>query len=279
MMEQSLFLRRIEKPIQLQSCLGKNANMNCQRVSQNMSVRVSKMWPQPVPLPGLWAGRQKSKDLLSEGAVFYLTWAEVAWIFSDASFILTTCAASLVGLGFVFCSARWEGIFIPLWAKPSLIEWGCRFVFFDFGWILRWVQPQGLQAKRAVEDCDTHYSGASFLLKQSLLNPLVGSKQAKKLLHSCWMHNGSFLWHAKIRSGPSKMVDFYHLCPSNITWNRCLGPSGTAGAVKFTWHICSQVFPKQVYLYGVLTLQRVAFPGWMILVLSPFLRSSTDVAA
>ena len=49
------------------------------------------------------------------------------------------------------------------------------------GWIMRWVQPQGLQAKRAVEDCDIHYSGASFLLKQLLLNPLVGSKQAKNM--------------------------------------------------------------------------------------------------
>ena len=52
------------------------------------------------------------------------------------------------------------------------------------GWIMRWVQPQGLQAKRAVEDCDIHYSGASFLLKQLLLNPLVGSKQKNSVLCS-----------------------------------------------------------------------------------------------
>ena len=31
--------------------------------------------------------------------------------------------------------------------------------------------------KRAVEDCDSHYSGVSSLFKQSLLNPLAGSKQ------------------------------------------------------------------------------------------------------
>ena len=40
-------------------------------------------------------------------------------------------------------------------------------------------QIPGCQATRAVEDGDSHYSAVSYLFKQSLLNPLVGSKQEK----------------------------------------------------------------------------------------------------